>query len=858
MNKYFKIISVLIFILLIKPLEVNAQAKVNPLKTDVDTLAWLVDYSNAIAFQNHDAASWSLKASLDLQDKLSKHEDDSLYFNTFLNNIILFAFLGQYKDALEANYTFISEASGTKYEIKGYAQLIKSYIDLGYHEEADLALAKYLSLSQTPQDYYLYLYLKEERLYYDSSLTVNKDYINLCKEIISHPCQTVETTLVVLKHWASLCDTRDYVIINNKLEQIISNEKEPVFQLKALWERYINSLNDFDDTSNEKYLDQIIEVYELFIESEKINNRITIGSHIRWVYEIYINALFEKAAIYFENDFQHSYCYIKTIGELFDDNQKDSRIKNNTELRLKFLSDYYRIHLIYYLEDASQNATPTLDYMYDIDEFVNKYRSFCAEYIDDAERRIGHLSKEEKYNYLSNFYDLIDDIIFLENVFDNSVSEKHLNLELANRIPSFNLCACYRGLVMDADLQLSHRRLAARDTSKIHIPQYDDYIKGIKNKIAKSACLFYVKHHDGVDNHYGVFVINQDYTYPKYFGLGSEDEIFGEIENKLDVYTSDVLYKKIVHPISHLIDDTQDLYIVPDGILYSVNFAALLNSSQNPLYKQYNIKQLSDLRQLLKEKDSFDIENIVLYGGLKYHFNGNDLRGNESCNNIDYYRQIYIPDSLYTRGSISYLPHSKIEVKNIEDILKKKDINVSIRSGKKGTEESFKNLTNQSPSIIHIATHGFYYKRNGNEESEGDTYESGMLRSGLLMSGGADALCGVPSKRIDDGILLADEVAQLDLSETELVVLSACETGLGDTTTEGLIGLVRGFKLAGAQTLILSLWPVNDFVTNELMTDFYTYLCDGKSKREAFYKAVDNCRIKYQHPRLWAPFVMID
>ena len=221
----------------------------------------------------------------------------------------------------------------------------------------------------------------------------------------------------------------------------------------------------------------------------------------------------------------------------------------------------------------------------------------------------------------------------------------------------------------------------------------------------------------------------------------------------------------------------------------------------------------------------------------------------------DYYRQVYIPDTL-DRATINYLPHSKSEVESIKKLLRNKQISATVLSGKKGTELSFKTISKNSPSIIHIATHGFYHK--SKEGIDYDDYESGMLRSGLVMSSGGSAFIGETKDLYDDGLLLADEIAHLNLEKTDLVVLSACETALGDPTTEGLIGLLRGFKLAGAQTLVMSLWPVNDFVTNELMTDFYTYLCDGKSKREAFYKAVDNCRIKYQHPRLWAPFVMID
>ena len=143
--------------------------------------------------------------------------------------------------------------------------------------------------------------------------------------------------------------------------------------------------------------------------------------------------------------------------------------------------------------------------------------------------------------------------------------------------------------------------------------------------------------------------------------------------------------------------------------------------------------------------------------------------------------------------------------------------------------------------------------------SESSQYIEPMKRSGLVFSGGQHAWLGNPiPENIEDGILTAEEVSGMDLSKTKLLVLAACQTGLGDISGEGVYGLQRGFKLAGVETIIMSLWRVNDAMTELLMTTFYTSLINGKSKYESFQDAVDKVRKENHNPEYWAAFIMLD
>ena len=196
-----------------------------------------------------------------------------------------------------------------------------------------------------------------------------------------------------------------------------------------------------------------------------------------------------------------------------------------------------------------------------------------------------------------------------------------------------------------------------------------------------------------------------------------------------------------------------------------------------------------------------------------------------------------------------------------------------------GTEESFKFLSGRKINCLHISTHGFYYTK---EEADNAKYkfmllddhvatsaeDKALTRSGLILSGANHILEGdtLPDN-IEDGILTAKEIADVDLRGLDLVVLSACQTGLGDISQgEGVFGLQRGFKKAGANTILMSLWEVNDEATQILMTEFYKNLVAGKFKRQSLQLAQKYLRMYknekgeqcYNEPKYWAAFILLD
>ena len=203
--------------------------------------------------------------------------------------------------------------------------------------------------------------------------------------------------------------------------------------------------------------------------------------------------------------------------------------------------------------------------------------------------------------------------------------------------------------------------------------------------------------------------------------------------------------------------------------------------------------------------------------------------------------------------------------------------------GDEGSESNFKILSGKNVDVLHLATHGFYYaspKYKNNESIEklyknvnlnfknkGIEYindDKMLTRSGLFMSGVNNILCdkSIPNG-LNDGVLYADEVSHINLNHVNLLVLSACQSGLGDISySEGVFGLQRGFKLAGVKSIIMSLWEVEDKATELLMTNLYSNLAEGQNLRDALMNAQLYLRTYndgyYDNPKYWAAFILLD
>jgi CHAT domain-containing protein len=328
----------------------------------------------------------------------------------------------------------------------------------------------------------------------------------------------------------------------------------------------------------------------------------------------------------------------------------------------------------------------------------------------------------------------------------------------------------------------------------------------------------------------------------------------------------DSLYRYIWEPISSELSNVKTVYYSPIGALSSVSFGAI-SSNDTSLSDRYDLHLLSSTAEILELKQNHNKlpENAVVYGGIQYDVEEDVLVAEaRSYGEASRGITVSIPDSDGERGSWSFLTGSEAEAKEVAHKLDSIAVPNRLLMATAANEESFKSLSGKSPTLLHIATHGFYIADSlaiqQNAFFKNVSSNSVMNRSGILFSGANRAWIGQKSvDGIEDGILTADEISKLDLSQTKIAILSACETGLGqDGMTEGVYGLQRAFKLAGVQTLVMSLWQVPDTATSQLMQTFYDNWLSGMEKHDAFVKAQQTIKKAYPNPYFWAGFVMLD
>lgn len=430
----------------------------------------------------------------------------------------------------------------------------------------------------------------------------------------------------------------------------------------------------------------------------------------------------------------------------------------------------------------------------------------------------------------------------------------------------------------DSILSMSQRadhlaaRLAERCRSFGNLTRFMDIdYAAVKNALKPNEVLLdftdYVS--ESMGRKYAAYIINKNDKYPLVKYLFAEGQIDSLGITRPDMfynqdYAPDVL-KLLWEPLKGNIAEGATVYYVPSQLLFQVSLESLPLADGTLLGSHYNFVRLSSARELVKAQSptlATTPRSAILYGGLQY-----DLQPTAM---VEEAKKYDLTDLLVMRGDMvrgdsvfCELPGSKQEIMQIEVLLKAHKWNVTPRVGMEGTEESFLSMHGKAPQLLQIATHGFYYtpERAANVNYL-KGYSDAMMLSGIVLSGGNAAWRG---KELPDGvlggILTANNIARLDLSGTEMVVLSACQSGQGKATSEGLYGLQRAFKKANVQSMIMTLWSVSDVASREFMEEFYKNLTDSKNKwnkRKAFDEAKNFIRKKYQDAYYWAAFVMLD
>lgn len=417
--------------------------------------------------------------------------------------------------------------------------------------------------------------------------------------------------------------------------------------------------------------------------------------------------------------------------------------------------------------------------------------------------------------------------------------------------------------------------------------------KDVKNELADGDVAIEFISTPFLDNDSVMYIdialaLKKDYPEPKLIPL-FEEKTLKELSND-NPNDAQQLFHLVWSPLLSELEGTRNVYFSPSGALYNIGIENLPISAAERMSDRYNMYRLSSTRLLALHPHSTSERKAALFGGLDYEMSPQDVATNNLKNA---YHSEFIAQNrdasadFMERGGFGALPFSLKEVKSASKLLEANGYECHLFEGKDGTEEAFKSLSGKKVKVVHLSTHGaFVPKKEAKNTKQKNNFrfiqfddaapqaqeeDQSLTRSFLVMAGG-NMLKNYDSipEGIDDGILTAQEIAHTDLRSCDLVVLSACETALGDITNEGVMGLQRGFKKAGANTILMSLWKVDDQASSLLLTKFYENLLSKKMpKIDALKKAQDyvrNYEIEvegkkekiFSDPKFWTSFILLD
>jgi CHAT domain-containing protein len=379
---------------------------------------------------------------------------------------------------------------------------------------------------------------------------------------------------------------------------------------------------------------------------------------------------------------------------------------------------------------------------------------------------------------------------------------------------------------------------------------YEDVQKSLdKNEVAVEMVRYRYFNHTFTDSIiYVALYVKADNARPKVIELPEGHKMESRyfkyyrncIINRIPDATS---YKIFWEPFQKAIGSYSTIYFSPDGVYNQINLEAIPSPDGRYVIDNSNIVMVSNTKDLFLKKKK--------------------IKSQPQANSATLFGNPFFYASATKDAAYPQLPGTEKEISELDDLLKKKGWKTLEYTEAEASEERVKQLN--SPRIFHIATHGFYTpaleKSDVEEltESEGMLAENPLMKSGLLLSGGGDILSKTRFNfNMEQGVLTAYEAMNLNLDQTDLVVLSACETGLGEISNgEGVYGLQRAFLVAGAKVLIMSMFKVDDAATQKLILNFYKKWTNTGNLRLSFVEAKKELRLEYPEPYYWGPFMMI-
>ncbi|MBS1653182.1 MAG: CHAT domain-containing protein [Bacteroidetes bacterium] len=530
----------------------------------------------------------------------------------------------------------------------------------------------------------------------------------------------------------------------------------------------------------------------------------------------------DKALSNYKLIIENTLSYINTFFQTLNENEKNMYWEKTNSRLQRFYSFAYvtgtnnpEIQSLFY-----QTAINTKGFLFNNS---SKIRNIIAS-SEDADLKNTYKEWLQTKENLNRVYQLSKDDIAKEKINVDSLKERSNKLErdLSEKSSEFKNSKTEEKITVEK----IQSQLSANEAA-IEIIELNEYKNGFTGK--GSFVAFVIK-----NNALNMIEIGADTII--------QTSIKQFRENVINQKPEKQAYTPCWKPLEKNLAGVSKIYLSLDGAYYQLSLNALADENGKYLIDKYNLQFVGNTKEILgvKEKEKLNTKPKTAF------LIGNPFYGKNKL--------------------IDQLPGAEAEVKKITQLLTSYKVNCKSLYGINATEKQVKEIN--SPAVLHIATHGYFLPDLSQVETNkvlgidvSAAKENPLLRCGLLLANCDNVFDQnfKPSPNSENGILTAYEAMSMNLDKTDLVVLSACETGLGSVKQgEGVYGLQRSFLIAGANSIIMSLWSVSDEATMDLMTSFYTSYAKTGDKQQSFINAIKQVKTKYKDPFFWSAFIMLN
>ena len=348
-------------------------------------------------------------------------------------------------------------------------------------------------------------------------------------------------------------------------------------------------------------------------------------------------------------------------------------------------------------------------------------------------------------------------------------------------------------------------------------------------------------------SNYLAFILKHGMSSPRLYNICSDNALNSMLDDGCNFYNDTKVLATVTSPLKEELKDITTIYFVPAGKLHEIALEYCMDTNGQMFCENYNVYRLTSSTVLADKREHSEYKNFSIWGGIELEA---DLPYDDADGDMEPYR-----------NTLEYLEDSYKAAEAITEELKEKGSNVTFCHNETATETALKALSGKDVDVFLIETHGIFTKKCSISPKNGS--EAPLDNHALALYGAAHVMDGgIVPQGYEDGLLTEEEIAKLDLSHINLAVISACKSGLGDIRWDGIHGLMRGFKFAGANSLVMTLDDVVDYVSGQLWIQFFRNLTNGQSKREALLGGIKYIRTMdngfYAHPKFWTPFILID